>query len=191
MPLSARRPGWCLLAQRWLIVGLALVASVASAASTSRKPAAVPLGDDAGTVHGIDGNVYQVLTGGWWCDGGSQGPYRFVVLSSGRSQTEHNLYLQLLSSDGGRTQRRVAKTVPVIETKQASLFFEDLKLRDGGRCSSVVLEGQLQRRLGEGDRVERLQLKAFQNGDYLATFESQVVITPTPARTPAPNGSAP
>lgn len=150
----------------------------------------MPLGDDAAAVHGVDGNVYQVLTGGWWCDGGLQGPYRFIVYSSGRSQTEHNLYLQLLTSEGGRTQRRVTKTVPVVETKQESLFFEDLELRDGGRCSSVVLEGRLQHRLGDEDRIEHLQLKAFQNGDYLATFESQIVITPTPAITPAAGGAA-
>lgn len=160
-----------------------LVLSNPSTAAPTRK-AAVPLGNDAVIVHAINGNVYQVLTGGWWCNGGAEGPYRFVILSNGKAQTEHNLYLQLLAAEGGKTKSSVVKTVPVIETANASLFFEDLKLTHAGRCTTIILEGNLQRRLGTEDRLERFQLKAFQNGDYLATFESETPVTPTPAPTP-------
>lgn len=164
---------------------LAIFALLCTPALAKQKgKVAVPVGKDAGIVHSIDGNVYQVLTGGWWCDAGSEGPYRFIVLSNGSAQTEHNLYLQLLAAEGGKTRGKVVKTVPVIETTTASLFFEDLKLRDPGRCATIVLEGNLQRRIGAEDRFERMRLKAFQNGDYLATFESEVFVTPTPrART--------
>lgn len=166
-----------------LVVGA--VVRAAAKAPPSRK-VAVPLGSDAAAVHALNGNVYQVLTGGWWCDGGQEGPYRFVVYSNGKAQTEHNLYLQLLAASNGHTEAKVVKTVPVIETANAELFFEDLKLRDAGRCSTIVLEGKLQRRIGGEDRFEHLELKAFQNGDYLATFEAHVVVTPTPAATPLP-----
>ncbi len=157
-----------------------------SALAKPRRQAAVPLGNDAGVVHAINGNVYQVLTGGWWCHADREGPYRFIVYSNSKSQTEHNLYLQLLAADHGRTQVDVVKTVPIVETANASLFFEDLKLIGNGRCSSVVLKGNLQRQVGSEDRFERLELKAFQNGDYLATFESEVPVTPTPRPTRTP-----
>jgi len=148
--------------------------------------AGVPLGHNAEAVHGLNGNVYQVLTGGWWCDAGREGPYRFVVYSNGQAQTEHNLYLQLLAAVGGQTQPKVVKTVPIIETTQAALFFETLHLKNSGRCHTIVLEGNLQRRVGAEDRFERLQLKAFQNGDYLATFEAEIAVTPTPVPQPTP-----
>lgn len=150
---------------------------------------AVPLGRDAEAVHAINGNVYQILTGGWWCDGDKEGPYRFIVYSNGKAQTEHNLYLQLLASEQGHMQARVVKTVPIVETANAILYFEDLRLTSAGRCDTVVLEGSLQRRVGAEDRFEHLQLKAFQNGDYLATFETKVAVMPTPAAKPTPTAS--
>ncbi len=168
------------------ILFVLFVLSHGTALATPRRKAAVPLGNDAGVVHAINGNVYQVLTGGWWCNADREGPYRFIVYSNGKSQTEHNLYLQLLAADHGRTQVDVVKTVPVIETANASLFFQDLKLVSGGRCSSVVLKGNLQHRIDSEDRLERFELKAFQNGDYLATFESEIPVTPTPRSTRTP-----
>ncbi len=187
MPHSQRRsPSLlnfrCIIAlPLWLILCLA---TAFSAPCHAAPKGAVPLGRDAEAVHAINGNVYQILTGGWWCDGGKEGPYRFIVYSNDKAQTEHNLYLQLLASEQGHMQPRVVKTVPVIETANAHLYFEDLRLSSAGRCGTVVLEGRLQRRVGSEDRFEQLQLKAFQNGDYLATFETNVAVTPTPAPQP-------
>jgi hypothetical protein len=124
-------------------------------------------------VQTVPSTIEQIRTGGSWCDGNRQGPYRIIVWAGGFEEVYHHLYLQFLEASSEQHRLFIVRTIPIHETLGIDLLFRqiDLRLLERGICANVMFEGVVDRRTVEGKiRSERFTLRVTQRGEYKIEF---------------------
>ncbi len=124
--------------------------------------------DEPAVVAALDVHVDRVISGGRWCDAEAEGFYRAVVYSGGFEEVYHHLHLQLVRVDAEARGLTVVATVPVAETQGAAMVVSDLTLvgTRGAECGEAIVSARILRWAGEGNRVERMQLRVDARGRY-------------------------
>jgi hypothetical protein len=148
-------------------------AQLGQASDAANEPTA-----DAALVASLDVRFDSVVSGVTWCEGRQakrMGEYRVVVLSGGFEEVYHNLYVQLIEADAKAHTMRVVKTVAIKETLNPSLVIRDIRLRPAGKglCTDAMVEASAVRRLVEGRRREKVQLRVTPKGEYKITFQPE------------------
>ncbi len=160
----------------FVLLTLLLLSAQANAGTEEQRPAtgASPQSAVAG-LKNLDTHVRFLTTGATWCEGPEHGQYRLVVFSGGFEEVYDHLYVQLLIVDDAHHDITVKQTIPITETDGFALFFEGLSMKPSGRgvCNDAVIEGHAVRRLADGERRERVQLRVTPKGQYTISFEPE------------------
>ena len=153
-----------------------LLAAQARAGTEERQPVAGgSLQSAIASLNNLDTHLRFLTIGATWCEGSERGQYRLVVFSGGFEEVYDHLYVQLLLVDDEHHDIRVKRTIPIAETDGFALFFEGLSMKPSGTgvCNDALIEGHALRRLAQGERRERVQLRVTPKGQYKITFQPE------------------
>lgn len=123
-------------------------------------------------VASLDPCVSQVVTGGSWERGHTEGQYRLIAYGCGAEHISHHLYVQFVKADARTQSITIVDTIPITETQDMNAVFRNIAIRPFEVHAPVVFEGQVGRTTKNGEEEQAFRLRVQQDGRYELTLTS-------------------